>query len=69
MANEPRESQQALRTPAGTGRRTFLRDGLSLVGGTALASVAMEMLRDPAPAFGDPPTERDDTPRGRPASP
>jgi WD40 repeat protein len=61
MANESRESEQAHLTPAATNRRTFLRDGLSLVGGTALASVAMEMLRDPAPALADPPTERPNT--------
>ena len=63
MANESRESQQAHRTPPATGRRAFLRDGLSLVGGTALASVAMEMLRDPATAFADAPPERPHTMR------
>jgi WD40 repeat protein len=63
MANESRESQQAHLTPSATGRRAFLRDGLSLVGGTALASVAMEMLHDPATAFGNAPIERPHTQR------
>ena len=63
MAMKPIESQQEQLTRAASHRRAFLRDGLSLVGGTALASVALDMLRDPAPAFGGPPSPRPDKQR------
>jgi WD40 repeat protein len=54
MTGESPKSDPAQLSPAASGRRAFLRDGMSLVGGTALASVALEMLRHPVPAFGSP---------------
>ena len=52
MTDESRGSQDTQRGPANAGRRTFLRDGLSLVGGAALASVALDVLPRPRTGVG-----------------
>jgi len=55
MPDESHESPQNHCGSVDPERRAFLRGGLSLVGGTVLASAALELLCEPAPAFGAPP--------------
>src|SRR5215218_3481069 len=63
MTGESYGSKAERLVPVKPDRRDFLRDGLSLAGGTVLASAALELLRDPDPALGAPPPPRPDKER------